>query len=94
VGKSQFRTSEGDFRYVDTHGRKRRVALGPGDLAFTVGKVLVVAHSTGPPWIAVVLADGSIRSQEGLALDAGTSAEILSQTDRVRRLDVYLGVGA
>ena len=59
-----------------------------------MGDVLVVAHSAGPAFIAVILEDGSIRSQDGLALDPETSAQILGHGSPVRRLDVYLGLKA
>jgi hypothetical protein len=92
VGSAQFRSSAGRFRYQDDRGNQREVPVSPGTLALTIEHVLVVVHRAGPPWIAVVLEDGSIRSQTGLTLDAETSAEILSGGSRVHRLDVYLGV--
>jgi hypothetical protein len=92
VGPAQFRNSAGRFRYRDERGNRREVPLSPGTLALTVEHVLVVAHHAGPAWIAVVLEDGSLRSQTGLTLDAETSAAILGGTSRVHRLDVYLGL--
>jgi hypothetical protein len=92
VGPAQFRTSAGRFRYRDEHGNPRDIPVSPGTLALTVENTLVVVHSAGPPWIAVVLEDGSLRSQTGLTLDPDTSADILGGTSRVHRLDVYLGV--
>ncbi len=74
VGRSQFHAADTTFQYLDGRGKRRQIPLSPGTLAFLVGQVLVVAHSAGPPFIAVLLDDGSIRSQEGLMLDAETSA--------------------
>jgi hypothetical protein len=92
VGQTQFHAADASFQYRDRRGKRRQIPLSAGTLAFLVGEVLVVAHSAGPPFIAVLLDDGSIRSQEGLMLDAETSAQILGRGDRVRRVDVYLGL--
>jgi hypothetical protein len=91
VGPGQLRTSEGRFRYVDSRGQRRQVALAPGTFAFTLRDVLVVAHGAGPAFLAVIFEDGSIASQEGLALDRETSAQVLAG-GRVRRLDAFLGL--
>ncbi len=92
VGPGPIRPPSGTFDYVDRQGARRQVDLAAGTLAFTVADVLVVAHRGGPPFITVILDDGSIRSQEGLTLDRETSAQILGAGGGVRRLDVYLGL--
>jgi hypothetical protein len=92
VGRTQFHSTEASFSYRDRQGKHRQIPLSPGTLAFLVGRVPVVAHSAGPPFIAVVREDGSIQSHDGLALDRETSAEVLGRGDRIRRLDVYLGL--
>jgi hypothetical protein len=92
LGRNRFRAREERFHYFDARGQRREVPLGAGTLAFTLSRVLVVAHVVGPSWIAVVFEDGSIRGQQGLRLDPATTAEIMRESGRVRRLDLYLGL--
>jgi len=92
VGGSQFGTAPEPFRYTDATGEVRAVEPGPDSFAFTLGPTLVVAHRSGPPFVAIVFDDGSVRSNEELAIDRETSAEIVARTGRVRRVDLFLGL--
>ena len=81
------------FRYLDLDGREGEIDLGPGSLAFTICQVPVVAHRAGPTSVVVSASDGSApRSQDGLALDAATSAAIFQRTGAIRRLDVFFAL--
>jgi hypothetical protein len=93
VGTSQFGSGQEPFRYCDANGAPRQVPLPPGTFAFLLGSTLVVAHRSGPPFVAIVFDDGSVLSHDELILDRETSAEILRRSDRVRRVDLFLGMG-
>jgi hypothetical protein len=93
VGPTQFSDDPLTLRYQDANGAGREVELGPGAFGFTLGGTLVVAHRSGPTFLAIVFDDESVRSSDDLALDQGSSAEILSGSGRIRRVDLFLGTG-
>jgi hypothetical protein len=74
-------------------GRRIRIPLEAGGLAFTLCQVPVVYHLSAEPQLAITWADGSTRALGGDTLDAETSAAIFARTGRVARVDVWTRPG-
>jgi hypothetical protein len=81
------------FEPLGADGRRRRIPLDAGSLAFTLCQVPIVYHAGGPPRLAVTAADGSVRSTPGDTLDAETSAELFERTGRIARVDAWVTPG-
>ncbi len=78
---------------VGVDGKTERLALGAGDLAFTICQVPVIYHLGEARRIAVVGADGQVRTLDGDRLGRRTSQAIFGRSGSVRRLEVWTGAG-
>ncbi|MBK9519369.1 MAG: hypothetical protein IPO09_18895 [Anaeromyxobacter sp.] len=81
------------FEPLAADGRRDRLALEPGSLAFTLCQVPVVYHLGAEPRLAVTGADGAVRELPGDQLDEATSAAVFQRTGAVRRIDVWTTPG-
>jgi hypothetical protein len=79
------------FRHLDVAGREQELPVDAGALAFTCCQVPVVLHRGGPRRVLVTRTGGAVW-EEGLVVDAETSAELFRRTGVVRRLNVFLGL--
>ena len=89
LGDGEFLAAPGRFSYFDVSGHERTIAVPAGRLVFTYCQVPVVYERVpGPARVRVVRADGSSWETAGTELDARQSAEVLSRTGRVERIEV------
>ncbi len=81
------------FEPLSADGRRQRLDLPPGSLAFTLCQVPVVYHLSDQPRLVVTPASGEARPQQGDQLDEATSAALFQRTGAVRRIDVWTSPG-
>jgi hypothetical protein len=81
------------FAYYDVAGRPQSLELEARTLAFTYCQVPIVYRWSDAATTRLVLADGSIRTLEGLLLDSATSAELFGRTGTIVRIEVSLTPG-
>jgi len=92
VAGDEFLAEPAPFEYLDVAGTFRTLDLPAGTLAFTVCQVPVLLSRAPQASLAATLADGTVRTWEGLELDPETSQRIFDRTGEVVRLEVCLGV--
>jgi hypothetical protein len=80
------------FEPIGLDGKRLRIELGPGSLAFTLCQVPVVYRSGAPPRIRVAETGGSAEIA-GDTLDAERSAALFGRTGRVRLVEVWTEPG-
>jgi hypothetical protein len=84
---SEFTSERTEWSYLDVGGKMQTLALCPGMLAFTFCQVPIlfekVANNAN---MVITMADGSQVTEEGLRLDARTSAMIFERTGQVREV--------
>ena len=90
---SEFLETSETFRYFDLEGRDATIELEPGTLAFTYCQVPVVYRRSDARKIDLHLADGTVRTVEGWALDGESSAELFRRTGSITRVEVSLRPG-
>jgi hypothetical protein len=72
---------------VDPGGDLRRIALGPGSLAFTFCQTpIVYVQAPGERSVSVTLADGAEDARAGNRLDRRTSELLFNRTGRIRQV--------
>ena len=90
--REEFVTSPCDFVYYDVAGARRRLALKPGELAFTYCQVPVVYRLAKNDSLTVVRSNAARESTPVLSLDAAVSAELFARTGNVARIQVCLAL--
>ena len=88
--KAEFLTEPTTFAYFDVTGEPNSLALEGDSLAFTYCQVPVVYRLSDTPSITITDVDGTTTAQEGLALDAATSAMLFERLGKVAKLEVAL----
>jgi hypothetical protein len=88
--KAEFLSEAADFHYFDLSGRRRRLRLPPGSLAFTYCQVPVVYRLGQKSRLVVRLATGEETRAERLTLDTETSRSIFSRDGRIERMTLTL----
>jgi hypothetical protein len=81
------------FEPILLDGRRQRIALDAGTLAFTLCQVPVVYHLAAERRLSVTAADGSARASDGDTLDEAASLELFRRTGRIGRIDVWTTPG-
>jgi hypothetical protein len=82
-----------ELAFVDVGGAEVRLPLAAGTLAFTTCQVPVVYRAADRARVRVTDRAGAVRTLDGDALDAETSAEIFQRTGKVERIDVDVVFG-
>jgi hypothetical protein len=78
-----------EWSYVDPGGDLRRIALGPGSLAFTFCQTpIVYVQAPGERSVSVTLADSAEDARAGNRLDRRTSELLFNRTGRIRQVHV------
>ncbi len=90
--RDEFVTGREEFHYHGVTGRRQRLRLQPGELAFTYCQVPVVFRLAGENSLTLFLADGSKRRTVELRIDAATSRWLFERTGKILRLDVCLNL--
>jgi hypothetical protein len=93
LDRAELLTAPDALRYLDVDGTWARLPLAAGSLAFTTCQVPVVYRAADRARIRVTDRAGAVRTVEGVALDAATSAEIFQRTGKVRCLEVEVVLG-
>jgi hypothetical protein len=91
--RAEFLREPALFEPIGPDGRRHRIALEEGTLAFTVCQVPVVYHLAAERRLSVTLADGTTRERAGDTLDVDASQELLRRSGRIRRIDVWTSPG-
>jgi hypothetical protein len=91
--RTEFLAAPAVFEPLSTEGRRLRLELAAGTLAFTLCQVPVVYHLGEAPRLAVTGADGSTRTFQGDSLDEAWSASLFERTGRIGRIDVWTSPG-
>jgi hypothetical protein len=91
--QSEFLKAPAVFEPVGLDGKRVRVELQPGTLAFTVCQVPIVYRLATEPRLSVVEAGGATHATGGDTLDAERSAALFSRSGRVERVDVWTSPG-
>jgi hypothetical protein len=91
--RAEFLTAAAVFEPLGSDGRRLRLDLPAGSLAFTLCQVPVVYHLGEERRIVVTAADGSSRALAGDTLDLDGSAALFERSGRVARLDVWTAPG-
>jgi hypothetical protein len=86
----EFVTGRTEFNYCDLTGAKQRLALKPGELAFTYCQVPVVYRLAKKNSLNVISANGTTRQYEAPGLDSTASREIFARTGKIIRIEVSL----
>jgi len=89
--REEFLTARTVFGYYDVSGARRRLALKPGELAFTYCQVPVVYQLARQASVTVVRSNGRRRSTREPALDLTTSRSIAERTGQIVLIEVCLG---
>jgi hypothetical protein len=91
--RAEFLEAPAIFEPLDLAGRRGRLELPAGSLAFTLCQVPLVYHLGEAPRISVTLAAGPARAFEGDRLDEATSAALFSRSGLLQRVDVWTTPG-
>ncbi len=91
--RSEFLDTPEAFEYYDVDGKQQTLALDAQTLAFTYCQVPIVYRRSEAPKLTLHLADGTVRSLEGLVLDRASSSEIFRRSGRISRVEVSLTPG-
>jgi hypothetical protein len=86
--RSEFLAAPAVFEPLAADGRRQRLELPAGTLAFTLCQVPVVYHLGGEPRITITAADGATRTLAGDTLDLAGSAALFERNGRIARIDV------
>jgi hypothetical protein len=86
----EFVTGRTEFNYCDLTGAKQRLALKPGELAFTCCQVPIVYRLAKKNSLNVISANGTTRQYEAPSLDSAASREIFARTGKIIRIEVCL----
>jgi hypothetical protein len=90
---AEFLKSAEPFEPVGLDGKRTRLELPPGSLAFTLCQVPVVYRLDESRRIAVTEADGRVHQLPGDALDRERSASLFERSGRIQRLEVWTSPG-
>jgi predicted RNA binding protein with dsRBD fold (UPF0201 family) len=90
---SEFLGEPDTFAYYDVAGQRQSLKLEARTLAFTYCQVPIVYRWSDASTVRLVLADGSVRTFEGLVLDSASSAELFGRTGAIVRVEVSLTPG-
>jgi hypothetical protein len=91
--RAELLTAPALFEPLAADGRRQRLELPAGSLAFTLCQVPVVYHLGEPRRLAITGADGAVRELPGDTLDAAGSAALFERSDQVARIDVWTSPG-
>ena len=87
---AEFGEAAGKFFYYGTDGRGKTLALPPRSLAFTVCQTPFVYRLSDQDGLTIFRADGAAAHTTDLALDAGSSRDVLQRTGKVDQVIVDL----
>jgi hypothetical protein len=88
---SEFITAPDSFRYIDTRGTVKQMAVPAGALAFTFCQVpFCYLRGTGQQGIEITRADGTKKNIQGHALDQTLSAELFGRQGKISSVTVSL----
>ncbi len=90
--QAEFLTAPAVFEPFAIDGRRLRLDLAPGTLAFTYCQVPVIYHLSDARRI-VLTVDGAAIEIAGDALDAAWSTAVFERTGAIARIDVYTAPG-
>ena len=90
--RAEFGTERTEFAYYDVAGRRQRLSLKPGELAFTYCQVPIIYRRGAKPRLTVLRAKGERWQADALKLDATLSRSILARSGAISRLEVDLAV--
>jgi hypothetical protein len=93
LDRAELLAAPAELRCVGVDGVEERLPLAAGALGFTVCQVPVVYRAADRARVEVTCCEGKVRTFEGDALDAATSAEIFQRSGKVRRLEVGVVFG-
>jgi len=91
--RSEFLVAPEGFEPLAVDGRRLRLELPAGSLAFTLCQVPVVYRLGEARRVVVTEADGAVVVLEGELLDPERSAALFARTGRVRQLEVWTQPG-
>ncbi len=91
--RAEFLAAPALFEPLGSDGRRLRLELPAGSLAFTLCQVPVVYHLGEERRIVVTAGDGGSRALAGDTLDRDGSAALFERSGRVARLDVWTWPG-
>ncbi len=91
--RAELLTAPALFEPLDADGRRQRIELPAGALAFTLCQVPVVYHLGAEPRLSVTEAGGATRALAGDTLDEATSAALFERSGVLRRIDVWTAPG-
>jgi hypothetical protein len=91
--RAEFLTAPALFEPLAADGRRLRLELPAGSLAFTLCQVPVVYRLGAPGRIVVAASDGTVHDQPGDTLDPAGSAALFERSGRLARIDVWTSPG-
>jgi hypothetical protein len=92
--RAEFLAEPSVFEPIALDGRRLRIDLEPGALAFTLCQVPVVYRLGDGPRLAVLHADGTTHPIAGDTLDAERSAALFQRSGRIGRIDAWVRPGS
>jgi hypothetical protein len=91
--RSEFLAAPAVFEPLALDGRRQRLDLPAGSLAFTLCQVPVVYRLDGPPRLLVTEAGGACHELAGDTLDRDRSAALFGRTGRLHHLEAWITEG-
>jgi hypothetical protein len=91
--RAELLTAPAVFTPLALDGRRLRLELPPGSLAFTLCQVPVIYREGGPPRLVVREARGLVHEQAGDTLDLDRSAALFGRTGRLSQVEAWITPG-
>lgn len=88
LNPSEFLNEASVFEYFDLKGQMQQIALGKGQLGFTICQIPVIYSISDKDKITVTLSDGSHVLIEGQSIGDEISSKIFQRTGKVKRIEV------
>jgi hypothetical protein len=88
--KSEFLTSEKEFKYIDLDNNTSTISLTPDSLSFTYCQIPVVYHISDQERLLIAFKDGTEHSYQDARVDHKMSDSIFKRKGEINRIDVFI----